>query len=77
MKLTVYSFLPSERNITKVTTILLTCGNSLILVEFCPVLRAQLILSSCVKSVEEADSKKVLEFNNQQYLLLSNDVLEL
>jgi hypothetical protein len=75
--LTVYSSLPPERNIAKAPTILLTCGNSLILVQFCPVLKAQLIIFWCVENAEEVDSKEALKFDDQQSPLLPNNVLEL
>jgi hypothetical protein len=77
MRPTDSSFLPPERSIGKVRTTLLICGRNLTLVCCYIILLSLLKCEYCSETAEEADSHEALEFDNEQYPWLPDNVLEL
>src|ERR1700733_14964098 len=77
MRPTDSSFLPPERSIGKVRTTSLICGGNLTLVCRYIILLSLLTCEYCSETAEEADSHEPLEFDDERYPKLPENVLEL
>src|ERR1700733_8097417 len=76
MRLTDSSFLPPERSLGKARTSLI-CGGNLTLVCCYTILLSLLKCEYCSETAEEEDSHEPLEFDDEQYPQLPENVLEL